>query len=270
MLLGVVLALLLSACARDPEPGTPAAAAKGARLMRAMSDTLAGATSYSFSTRERLETPGAAVDRRELHFTRDVAVLRPNALHFHVRGAEGNRADVSAYYDGQTLSLRDASRGVWATTPVPAMLDEMLDDVARRYSVPIPVADVIYSVPYEAFIGPDTTGGFAGREILDGEECVRLAYSDEVVGVQVWIPSTGPALPRRVELVYKLVPGAPKARIDFTDWNLSPQFGDGTFIMPPGEPEAQVAVEDLIANVLSTGQGDATTEATPAADPAAR
>jgi hypothetical protein len=270
MLLGVVLALALSACARDPEPGTPAAAAEGARLMRAMSDTLAGANSYSFSTSERLETPGTAADRRELRFTRDVVVLRPNALHFHVRGAEDNRADVSAYYDGQTLSLRDASRGVWAATPVPATLDEMLDDVARRYSVPVPVADVIYSVPYDAFIGPDSTGGFAGRETLDGQECVRLAYTDEVVGVQLWIPSTGPALPRRVELTYKLVPGAPRARIDFTDWNLAPQFGDGTFIMPPGEPDAQVALEDLIAGVMSTGHGDETTAASPAADPAAQ
>lgn len=42
----------------------------------------------------------------------------------------------------------------------------MLDDVARRYSLPVPIADVVYSVPYDAFIGRNTKGGFVGARRL--------------------------------------------------------------------------------------------------------
>ena len=35
----------------------------------------------------------------------------------------------------------------------------MLDDAARRYALPIPIGDVVSSVPYEAFIGSASKGG---------------------------------------------------------------------------------------------------------------
>ena len=199
--------LLAPACSRDPEPGTPAAAAEGERLMRQMSDTLVSASTFRFATAESLEHPDRSTGR-VLHFTRTVTVRRPDAMFFELDGTGDTAIDVSAYYDGKTVSLRNNAHGMWAETSVPGTLDEMLDDVARRYSLPVPIADVIYSLPYEAFIGRDTKGGFVGRETIDGIECARLGYVDNLVDVQIWIPSSGQPLPRRVELVYKQVPGA--------------------------------------------------------------
>jgi hypothetical protein len=82
-----------------------------------------------------------------LRFTRVVAVRRPDALFFEVAGSGDTALDVSAYYDGRTVSLSDKTRGVWAQTTAPGTLDEMLDDVARRYALPVPIADVVYSAP---------------------------------------------------------------------------------------------------------------------------
>jgi hypothetical protein len=48
-------ALLMIACAHDPKPGTPDAAAMGDRYMHSMSDPLAQAKSFTFDTSERLE-----------------------------------------------------------------------------------------------------------------------------------------------------------------------------------------------------------------------
>ena len=247
-----LLALCALACSRDPGPGTPAAAAEGERLMRQMSDTLARASAFRFTTAESLE-PVAGTGGRQLRFSRSVTVRRPDAIAFEVHGSGDTKADVSARYDGSTVSLRENRHGIWAQTAVPQTLDAMLDDVARRYSLPVPIADVVYSNPYEAFIGPTTKGGFVGRETIDGVECAHLAYADAYVDVQVWIPSAGQPLPRRVELGYKQVPGAPKARIDFKSWDLSPQIADGTFTFRPGEATKQVALEDFVAALLSGG-----------------
>lgn len=256
MALSLSAAVLLCAagCSRDPAPGTEAAAAEGGRLMRQMSDALAGARVLQFATSESLETPGPASERRVLRFTRAVTVRRPGALYFELKGAGDTKLDMAVYYDGRTLSLRDDLHGTWAQTPVPATLDDMLDDVARRYSMPVPFADVVYSVPYEAFIGPGTRGGFVGRETIDGVECAHLSYADVHVGVEIWVPSSGQPLPRRVELVYKRVSGEPRARMDFTRWDLAPQVADATFTFQPRADTATIAVEQFVATQLGQGR----------------
>ena len=258
--LSTAAALSVAACSRDPAPGTEAAAAEGGRLMHRMSDTLARARTLRFVTFESLETPGPPSERRVLHFSRSVTVRRPQAMYFEQKGTGGTKLDLAVYYDGRTLSLRDDLHGVWAQTAVPATLDEMLDDVAKRYSMPVPFADVVYSVPYEAFIGPSTKGGFVGRETIDGVECAHVSYADAQVGVEVWIPSAGQPLPRRVELVYKRVSGEPKARIEFTSWDLAPQVADATFSFQPRAGSTTIAVEQFVATQLSEAR-----DASPAA-----
>ena len=106
-------------------------------------------------------------------------------------------------------------------------------------------------MPYEAFIGPDSKGGFIGRESIDGLECSHIGFVDDFVDVQIWIPTSGQPLPRRVEIVYLQVPGAPKARIDFTSWDLSPRIVDGAFTFQPGEAPKEVAFEQFVTSLLA-------------------
>ena len=125
--------LLVPACSRDPSPGTQAATAAGDRLMHQMSDTLARASAFRFETTESLDQIGPSSGGRVLRFTRVVTVHRPDAMFFEVDGSGDTALDVSAYYDGKTVSLSNNARGTWAQTTVPGTLDEMLDDVARRF-----------------------------------------------------------------------------------------------------------------------------------------
>jgi hypothetical protein len=265
--LSVAATLSVAACTRDPTPGTRAAAAEGERLMREMSDTLARARVLRFATSESLETPGLPSERHVLHFTRSVTVRRPDAMRFEQKGTEGTNLDLAASYSGGMISLRDDVHGLWAQTAVPATLDGMLDDVARRFSFPVPFADVVYSVPYEAFVGPSTKGGFVGRETIGGVPCARLSYADDQVGVELWVPSSGPALPRRVELAYKRVAGAPKARIDFTRWDLSAEVAEAAFAFEPRSGSTAVPFEQFAAFQLSPGRYASAAPPTDAAAP---
>ena len=265
--LWVVATLSATACTRDPSPGTEKAAADGKRIMRQMSDTLARARVLRFATAESLETPGLPSERHVLHFTRSVTVRRPDAMRFELKGTEGTSLDLAASYAGGTISLRDDVHGLWAQTTVPATLDAMLDDVARRFSFPVPFADVVYSVPYEAFVGPSTRGGFVGRETIGGVPCARLSYADDHVGVELWIPSSGSPLPRRVELAYRRVPGAPKARIDFTHWDLAPEVTEAAFAFQPKAGSAAIPFEELAAFQLSPGRYASAVPPTDAAVP---
>ncbi len=193
LLAGALLTLGATACSRDPQPGTPAAAAEGERLMRQMSDTLAKVPAFRFSTTESLEQVGPSSERRVLRFSRTLTVRRPDAMHFELHGTAGTLLDVAGSYEHGALTLRDGIDRVWAQTTVPTTLDQMLDDVARRYGLPVPVADVVYSVPYDAFIGRTTKGGLVGRETIDGVDCVQLSYTDEFVDVRILHPVGRPA-----------------------------------------------------------------------------
>ena len=254
LLTSIVVVLTAVACSRDPRPDTPAAAAEGERLMRQMSETLAGVSAFRFTTTENLEQVGPSENRRVLHFARTVTVRRPNGVFFELHGLGDTALDVGAYYDGSRVSLRGEANNVWAQTTAPGTLDEMLDEVARRFSLPVPIADVIYSAPYDAFIGRNTHGGFVGREIVEGVQCAKLAYSDEFVDVRVWIPTSAQPLPRREEIAYKQVRGVPTARITFTSWDLQPRVSDATFTFQPEAALTRIEMEEFVAGVASGGQ----------------
>jgi hypothetical protein len=252
----VVVALFITACAQapkpvDPKPGTPEAAAEGERFMRSMSDTLAKSKSFTFETSERFDVSPTGGEKKVLHFNRKVTVRRPNGLFFEIHGQGDSTIDTTAHYDGRILTLIENQDGKWAQTTVPATLDEMLDDVARRFGLPVPIGDVVYSSPYDAFIGSSTKGGLVGRETIEGVECVKLDYADDFVQVTLWLPATGQALPRRLALGYKKSPTPLTVELTFTNWNLDAPVTDATFAVQPPAAHAPIEFSDFAAGLLS-------------------
>jgi hypothetical protein len=243
----VALALLAIACSRDPEPGTPEAAASGERVLREMSGVLAGAETLSFQTAEILEGVRDTGEKRVFRFSRNVTVRRPNRMFLELHGSGGTKLEAAVYYDGANVSLESDARRVWAQTEAPGTLDEMLDDVAQRFSLPLPFADVVYSSPYDALLGTSAEGGFVGRESVEGVECAALAYEDEFVEVRIWIPTSGPPLPRRLRLVYKQMPGQPISELTFTSWSVGIDVDEETFAFSPDPDFSRIAVEEFIS-----------------------
>ena len=270
LLVCLAAALFITACSQDPNPGTPEAAAAGERYMRSMSDTLARSKAFAFETSERLEFIATNGEKRALGFTRKVTVRRPNVLFFELHGKDDTALEIDAYYDGRTVTLSKKTDKVWAQTNVPSTLDEMLDDVARRFGLPVPIADVVYSSPYDAFIGKDARGGLAGRETIDGMPCVKLDYNDDFVEVRLWIPASGQPLPRRLEIVYKKAPSPLVSQIDFTSWKLDVPVADSMFAFQQPEGHGQVEFRDFVAGLASgtirSGQ-EAASPAAPVAKP---
>ena len=251
LLMCVLLALFMAACSQDPRPGTPEDAATGERLMRSMSDTLAGAKTFTFETTERIETIAPSGEKRALHFTRKTAVRRPNALFFELHGEDGKAFDIAAHYRDRTLMLNDKLDGTWAQTEVPGTLDEMLDDVIRRFGLPVPIGDVISRSPYDAIIGSSAQGSLVSWEKIDQVPCAKLDYADAFVEVRLWLPKSGPALPRRLEIVYKRAPVPLVSQLNFSNWKLDAQGTDATFTFQPPAGRNPVEFHDLVSVLIS-------------------
>ena len=251
VLISAAVLIVFTGCARDPKPGTPEAAALGDKYMHAMSDALVKAQTFTFDTDEQLQvlTPGG--EKREMALSRKVTVRRPNAVAFILHATGDNPIDVIAFYDGKSATLSNTDNGVYAQTPAPDTLDGMFDFVARQYGLPVPIADVMYKSPYDAYLGKESKGGFVGRETIDGVSYTVVNYADDVVGVKLWIPATGAALPRRVEITYKKAPMPLMSTVNFVNWKLDVPVTDATFAFRPPADGSTVAFADFVDAMIS-------------------
>ena len=271
VIIAAAVSITITGCARDPKPGTPEAAALGDKYMHSMSDTLAHAQTFTFETDEQLEVLTPSGEKRDLQVGRKVTVRRPNEVAFELQGKSGNPLDIVAYYDGKTFTVSNTKSGVWAQTAVPGTLDETLNYVAREYGLPVPIGDVMYSSPYDAFLGKDSKGGFVGRETIGGVECAKLDYADDFVEVRLWIPSSGPALPRRLEIDYKRAPVPLASKVDFMNWKLDVPVTDAMFAFQPPAGSSTVAFGDFVTGLYGgTAASPAASGASDSGAPAAR
>ena len=127
---------------------------------------------------------------------------------------------------------------------MPPTLDATLDALSERLGVPMPVADYLYSSPYNALMSADTAGGYVGRETLDGVRVVHLAFTHPKVDWELWLPETGDPLPKKLIVTAKAVEGRPSAQVVFSDWNLSPEIPADRFTpsIPAGYERLDVAI----------------------------
>ena len=246
-----VAAALLVGCTAPVDP-----LERGRSELQRMSDALATATSFTFTTEEEHVRPGRGPEPVRREVSRQVAIRRPDGVWF---SAAGDR-EGQVWYDGATVTLVSNKEKVWARVPVPGTIDEALDEIAVRYAVPMPMADVLYSSPYEALWAEGTAGGWVGVEEVGGQTCHHLSFQHEVVDWELWVAEGEPALPCRISIVYKQEPGETRSTITFADWKLGEELADSRFAAEiPEDYERIGVVERLTPEELAEleAQGEA-------------
>jgi hypothetical protein len=201
--------------------------------MKAMSELLKSAGSFTFKAITDRETP--SVDGQMLDFVTvsRVSVERPNRVRVD---SDGDRFVASLWYDGKTVTIFSKKSAYYGQTPAPATIDETLQMLMDRFDTPLPVAVFLMKEPYARMMEGVKTAFDAGTAQIDGVTCRHFAFSEEDADWQVWIEEGAKPLPRRMAVTYKRVPGAPRVLVALSDWNLSPTIpaGEFTFTPPPG------------------------------------
>jgi hypothetical protein len=216
--------------AADSGPGLDA---ESERHLRAMSDLLARTSALSYTTTQVFERVRRSGERVTELTTRQVVLRRPDGLWV---GTRGDGRDGGLWYDGKTIAVQSNPRKVYALAPVQATLDQLIDYVGERLSVPLPTADLLYSSPYDSYVGRSTRGRYQGRADVEGVACHRLAFEDEAVDWKICIEDGARPLPRQLEIVYRTHQGEPRVTVTFTDWSLAPAIAADafTFRVPEG------------------------------------
>jgi hypothetical protein len=221
------IAGLAAACAGGPPaPRTDAERLTlGKQIVERMSAKLASAQTFSVKTREVRHVNNAKGQPREDTFDRETVVRRPDRLYTATTGDRQNES----WYDGVGLTIVLHKDKVFGQARMPETLDKTLDAMHERYGVSTPLSDFIYSSPAKALIADTTTGGWVGRETIDGQEADHLAFKDKGVNWELWVAATGDPVPRRLVAEFLEDKRLRKVDVTFKEWNFAPQVASDRF-----------------------------------------
>ena len=244
------------------EPQTDAERlARGKELVHQMSEHLAAARQITVSFRRARGVVQPSGQEAIQSSTIEVAVRRPDRLH----SKEAGEKNLELWYDGKNLTAAFHLDKVFALAPMPETLDRSMDAVAERYDAPFPAGDLFHSSAEKALLSDSTTGGYAGREDVDGTACHHLVFQDAGVDWELWLPVEGEPLPKRFRVVRRNRKGAPISDLTFASWNLTPQVADAMFVPSVPEDYEGIAMLQRAAAIKSTGQESAEARPSPPA-----
>jgi hypothetical protein len=212
-------------------------------ILRQMSDTLAKTQSFKLHStatiEDRLETGQLA------QFTRDSSfvVSRPDRMYAAVRRGPDS---YQLWYLGKELTLLDVQHNLYAAVKTPDRIGPMLDFMAEKKGVVLPMADLLYPNPYQVLTERVQTGSYVDQQEIDGRMCHHLLFTQENVNWQIWIDAGDKAVPRRLLITYKNDPGQPQFEAVLDEWGLaSPE--DLSQLAPKVPPKARrVEIEELL------------------------
>jgi hypothetical protein len=224
-------------------PPKKAVDAEADRMLRQMTDYLAGLQSFTLRSSVVDEVAMKSGEKIQSTSDSDIAVQRPNKLKSTQRGG-GER--LGFWYDGKTMTVACKPNNSYETVAAPTTLDATIDKMRKAFQVDAPGADLLYSRPYDILMEQVVSGHVVGHETINGVSTNHLGFEGEEVDWQVWIQDGPQPLPLRYVITTKTVKGNPEFAAQFSDWNTQPRLPESTFEFQP--PAGAKAVHSVTAS----------------------
>jgi hypothetical protein len=189
-----------------------------------------------------------------LHIVHSINAVaaRPDKMAVTAAGDDGATRIV---YDGRQVTVFDAVDNKYAQIPLTGNLQNMLDAVSERLGVQFPLADLFSDDPAQAFLEGVINGKEVDTDRIDGVPCRHLFFTQSgATELELWVENNDRAVPRRLVITYRALPGTPTFVAEFSDWNFQNRPSDAEFVFqqPPGATKVDVA---NIGNGTLTGGG---------------
>jgi hypothetical protein len=231
-----ILAALWPVAVRAAEPAAtpkPEISAAARDALQQMGETLR-APQFSFQAQTIRVYAGPKGEPLHIFHTLDVTVRRPNRLLVVRNGDDGPSKLV---YDGKTLFIYIADGNKYASIPVPGTIEGMMKEAMGRLGVDFPLADFLTEAPARAFLSGVTQGDIVNTVSINGTPSLHMFFLQPPgIELELWAEKNKEALPQRLIVTYRSLPGEPNFIATFSNWDFTvhPTEGDFTFQPPPG------------------------------------
>jgi hypothetical protein len=207
-------------------------------VLMKMADFLSQAKQFRVSIRsgyDVLQETGQMIEFAEL---RNLTLVRPDRFRVDVERSDGEK--VLVLFDGKELTVFSPNEAVFAKTAIPGDVDNAIRYLRRDLRLRLPLA-MLFVTQFPAQLERRVRSvEIVEQNTLMDVPCVHLAARADQVDFQVWVPSEGDPLPRRIVITYKDEEGQPQFWADFNQWNLAPHVPDGFFIFTPPQGVLQI------------------------------
>lgn len=213
-----------------------------AKLLKAMSDYLAGQKSLSAKFDSDIEVVTSELQKIQFTSSGEMKMNRPDKLRIR---RTGGYADVELVYDGKTVSLYGNNAKSYVQADLAGTIDQMIDTLQSRSGAGLPGADLLLSNSYDQLMANVIDGRHIGQGVVDGVECEHLAFRGPETDWQIWIEPGAKPLPRKWVITSKTVTGAPQYTLKIRDWKTDAN-ADGDFAFKAPADATKVALDATV------------------------
>ncbi len=213
------------------------------RLLKAMSDYLAGQKALSFEYDASLEVITKDDQKLALVSSGAVTLNRPDKI--RTRRA-GGFADVEIFFDGKVLTLLGKNLNTYAQQDVPGTIDHLVDELRVKHNRHLPAATLMLSNAYDALMRDVVDVKDLGSGVIGGVECDFLAFRKEEVDFQIWIAHDGEhPYPCRYTITTKNLPRSPQYTIQIRNWKTGDEVAATDFSLKNTTNAKKVDLKNL-------------------------
>lgn len=227
---GVLLVTLLFAvgipAVEAPEAETPAANPAKDELMR-MAGFLSKLERFSVVQQSGYDLVQDSGQKIELAESRELVFIRPDRFRVDVQRSDGERS--RTVFNGKEVTVFSEQRNLYASSEIQGNIDETIKHFVKDVGMRLPLAMLFVASLPEEIDNRVREVETVETALIDDDSFYHLAVRADTVDFQVWIPTTGDPLPRRIVITYKHEEGQPQYWANFSDWNLAPDASAALF-----------------------------------------
>jgi len=223
VLLAFWLAAVPLAAVETPAAG-PASPSPAMEQVLRMANFVAQLKQFSVALQTGYDVVQESGQKIEFGESRKLTVLRPDRFRVDVERSDGESS--TAVFDGKAVTVFNAKQNMYAISDVQGDIDTAIMHFVKDLQMRLPLAMLFVTALPRELEQRVRGADIVETASLQGTPCVHLAVRGDSVDFQLWLPTAGDPLPRRIILTYKNEAGQPQYWANFSDWNLSPN--------PPG------------------------------------
>ena len=170
--------------------------ADAAAAVQAMTDHLAGLSSFEFDAATLFDEPALQGTPSKRAANLHVAVSRPNRMFLQAQFDDGS--DRKLWFDGETVTLANVKAQTYVELPFDGDVDALVEAIQARLGLTMPVLMFAQSKPFDQL----------GDNVLDARLVGERAIGDDVTSLvdietidthsQLWISDGAEPLPERL------------------------------------------------------------------------
>lgn len=214
LLVAMLVTIPLQAAEKAPATGP------GMEQVMRMANFLAQLKEFSVTLQTGYDVVQESGQKIEFGETRKLTLVRPDRLRLDVEKSDGESS--TTVFDGKAVTVFNPKSNLYALSEVQGDIDAAVRHFVRDLKMRLPLAMLFVTALPQQLEERILEAAIVETAPTQGIPYAHVAVRGEAVDFQVWVPTTGDPLPRRLIITYKSEAGQPQYWANFSDWNLAP------------------------------------------------